>query len=136
MNPYLRSKGANKHEFFKRLKDKLIGNPTEEEKVETTGDEQSADLQLEDTAEPALLETTNLEVEVEVEEKLEESPSEDIPVLEASDIAEEEKQEEVLEIAVVEQEVPEKNLLLGPLHKSLKLVLKKHEIHLLQRSMI
>ncbi|MEK5333955.1 signal recognition particle-docking protein FtsY [Lysinibacillus sp. FSL W8-0992] len=94
--------------FFKRLKDKLIGNPTEEEKVETTGDEQSADLQLEDTAEPALLETTNLEVEVEVEEKLEESPSEDIPVLEASDIAEEEKQEEVLEIAVVEQEVPEK----------------------------
>ncbi|MFJ7660904.1 signal recognition particle-docking protein FtsY [Lysinibacillus sp. NPDC097162] len=92
--------------FFKRLKDKLIGNPTEEEKVETTGDEQSADLQLEDTAEPALLETTN--VEVEVEEKLEESPSEDIPVLEASDIAEEEKQEEVLEIAVVEQEVPEK----------------------------
>ncbi|MFJ5791358.1 signal recognition particle-docking protein FtsY [Lysinibacillus sp. NPDC093197] len=94
--------------FFKRLKDKLIGNPTEEEKVETTGDEQSAYLQLEDKAEPALLETTNIEVEVEVEEKLEESPSEDIPVLEASDIAAEEKQEEVLEIAVVEQEVPEK----------------------------
>jgi fused signal recognition particle receptor len=90
--------------FFKRLKDKLIGNPTEEEKVETTGDEQSADLQLEDTAEPALLETTN----VEVEEKVEESPSEDITVLETSDIAEEEKPEEVLEMAVVEQEVPEK----------------------------
>ncbi|MGE7841872.1 signal recognition particle-docking protein FtsY [Lysinibacillus sp. NPDC093712] len=94
--------------FFKRLKDKLIGNPTEEEKVEATGEEQSADLQLEDTAEPALLETTNVEVDVEVEEKLDESPSEDIPVLEATDIAEEEKQEEVLEIAVVEQEVPEK----------------------------
>ncbi|MFJ5765192.1 signal recognition particle-docking protein FtsY [Lysinibacillus sp. NPDC093210] len=94
--------------FFKRLKDKLIGNPTEEEKVETTGDEQSADLQLEDTAEPALLETTNVEVKVEVEEKVEESPSEDITVIETPDIAEEEKPEEVLEMAVVEQEVPEK----------------------------
>ncbi|MFJ7404831.1 MULTISPECIES: signal recognition particle-docking protein FtsY [unclassified Lysinibacillus] len=94
--------------FFKRLKDKLIGNPTEEEKVETIGDEQSADLQLEDTAEPALLETTNVEVEVEVEEKVEESPSEDITVIETSDIAEEEKPEEVLEMAVVEQEAPEK----------------------------
>lgn len=42
MNPYLRSKGANKHEFFKRLKDKLMGNPAEEEKLEAADKEQDS----------------------------------------------------------------------------------------------
>ncbi|MGG1215643.1 signal recognition particle-docking protein FtsY [Micromonospora provocatoris] len=87
--------------FFKRLKDKLVGNPTEEEKVESIGEEQSADLQHEDTAEPALLETSN----VEVEEKQEQSTNEDIAVVETSNVVEEEK---VQEIAVVEEVVSEK----------------------------
>ncbi|UED81315.1 signal recognition particle-docking protein FtsY [Lysinibacillus sp. CD3-6] len=90
--------------FFKRLKDKLVGNPTEEEKVESIGEEQSADLQHEDTAEPALLETSN----VEVEEKQEQSTNEDIAVVETSNVVEEEKVEEVQEIAVVEEVVSEK----------------------------
>ncbi|QPQ36953.1 signal recognition particle-docking protein FtsY [Lysinibacillus sp. JNUCC-52] len=90
--------------FFKRLKDKLVGNPTEEEKVESIGEEQSADLQHEDTAEPALLETSN----VEVEEKQEQSTNEDIAVVETTNVVEEEKVEEVQEIAVVEEVVSEK----------------------------
>ncbi|WP_339261730.1 signal recognition particle-docking protein FtsY [Lysinibacillus sp. FSL K6-3209] len=89
--------------FFKRLKDKLIGNPTEE-KVENLVEEPSAELKLEETEEPVQQESSH----EEVQEKVEESSSEDFIVSQASNVVEEEKQEEVQEIAIVEEPVKEK----------------------------
>ena len=89
--------------FFKRLKDKLIGNPTEE-KVENLVEESSTELKLEDTVEPVQQESSHKEEQ----EKVEESSSEDFIVSQASNVVEEEKQEEVQEIAIVEEPVKEK----------------------------
>ncbi|POZ57691.1 Signal recognition particle receptor FtsY [Lysinibacillus sphaericus] len=89
--------------FFKRLKDKLIGNPTEE-KVENLVEEPSTVLKLEETEEPVQQESSH----EEVQEKVEESSSEDFIVSQASNVVEEEKQEEVQEIAIVEEPVKEK----------------------------
>lgn len=89
--------------FFKRLKDKLIGNPTEE-KVENLVEEPSTELKLEETEEPVQQESSH----EEVQEKVEESSSEDFIVSQASNVVEEEKQEEVQEIAIVEEPVKEK----------------------------
>lgn len=75
--------------FFKRLKDKLIGNPTEE-KVENLVEEPSTELKLEETEEPVQQESSHEEVQEKVQEKVEE------------------KQEEVQEIAIVEEPVKEK----------------------------
>jgi len=94
--------------FFKRLKDKLTGNPTEE-KVEQIGEEQSSELQLEDSAEPALLETTNVEVEEKIEETTVIDDSDDSIISDNSqELVEQEQQQEVQEIAVVEESVKEK----------------------------
>lgn len=93
--------------FFKRLKDKLIGNPTEE-KVENLVEEPSTELKLEETEEPVQQESSHEEVQEKVEEKVEESSSEDFIVSQASNVVEEEKQEEVQEIAIVEEPVKEK----------------------------
>ena len=94
--------------FFKRLKDKLTGNPTEE-KVEQIGEEQSSELQLEDSAEPALLETTNVEVEEKKEETTVIDDSDDSIISDNSqEVVEQEQQQEVQEIAVVEESVQEK----------------------------
>lgn len=89
--------------FFKRLKDKLIGNPTEE-KVENLVEEPSTELKLEETEEPVQQESSH----EEVQEKVEESSNEDFIVSQASNVVEEEKQEEVQEIAIVEEPVKEK----------------------------
>lgn len=90
--------------FFKRLKDKLIGNPTEE-KVENLGEESSAELRLEDTVEPVQQESSHEELQEKVDESL---ASEDLIVSQASNVVVEEKQEEVQEIAIVEEPVKEK----------------------------
>ncbi|AHN20888.1 signal recognition particle-docking protein FtsY [Lysinibacillus varians] len=89
--------------FFKRLKDKLIGNPTEE-KVENLVEESSTELKLEDTVEPVQQESSH----EELQDKVEESASEDFIDSQASNVVEEEKQEEVQEIAIVEEPVKEK----------------------------
>lgn len=90
--------------FFKRLKDKLIGNPTEE-KVENLVEEPSTELQLEDTVEPVQQESSHEELQEKAEES---SASEDFIDSQASNVVEEEKQEEVQEIAIVEEPVKEK----------------------------
>ncbi|OEC02567.1 cell division protein FtsY [Lysinibacillus sphaericus] len=90
--------------FFKRLKDKLIGNPTEE-KVENLVEEPSTVLKLEETEEPVQQESSHEELQEKVEES---SASEDFIVSQASNVVEEEKQEEVQEIAIVEEPVKEK----------------------------
>ncbi|CAM5294165.1 Signal recognition particle receptor FtsY OS=Lysinibacillus sphaericus OX=1421 GN=ftsY PE=3 SV=1 [Lysinibacillus sphaericus] len=90
--------------FFKRLKDKLIGNPTEE-KVENLVEESSTELKLEDTVEPVQQESSHEELQEKVEES---SASEDFIDSQASNVVEEEKQEEVQEIAIVEEPVKEK----------------------------
>lgn len=90
--------------FFKRLKDKLIGNPTEE-KVENLVEESSTELKLEDTVEPVQQESSHEELQEKVEES---TASEDFIDSQASNVVEEEKQEEVQEIAIVEEPVKEK----------------------------
>ena len=90
--------------FFKRLKDKLIGNPTEE-KVENLVEESSTELKLEDTVEPVQQESSHKEEQEKVEES---SASEVFIDSQASNVVEEEKQEEVQEIAIVEEPVKEK----------------------------
>ncbi|TKI53249.1 signal recognition particle-docking protein FtsY [Lysinibacillus mangiferihumi] len=90
--------------FFKRLKDKLIGNPIEE-KVENLVEEPSTELKLEDTVEPVQQESSHKEEQEKVEES---SASEVFIDSQASNVVEEEKQEEVQEIAIVEEPVKEK----------------------------
>ncbi|WP_342535383.1 signal recognition particle-docking protein FtsY [Lysinibacillus sp. FSL K6-1151] len=98
--------------FFKRLKDKLMGNPAEEEKLEALDNEQDADLQeldLDEANETAAIET----VDVEVVEQIEESPEMEIvkeAAVEPSTEIEKEQPEiqpevqdlEVQELAVIE----------------------------------
>lgn len=119
--------------FFKRLKDKLMGNPAEEEKLEAVDKEQeSVESELEESNEPAVIET----VDVEVPEQVEESPAmemvKEAEVEPSFDI--EEEQAEIRELAVIEDTpVEEKSHLLGLLHKNSRLVLKKRVIPLLPK---
>ena len=94
-----------------------MGNPAEEEKLEAADKEQDSDqIELEESNEPAAIET----VDLKVPEQGEDSPEMEI-VKEAEVEAEpesspeiEEEQSEVQELAVVEDEpLEEKSLLLG-----------------------
>lgn len=93
--------------FFKRLKDKLMGNPAEEEKLDPTDKEQESnhlEPELEESNEPVAIET----VDLKVSEQDEASPEMAI-VKEAEVEAEpspeiEEAQLDVQELAVVEDE--------------------------------
>ena len=89
--------------FFKRLKDKLIGNPSEEEeKVVDVNEEESTAQQQVDLTEPAQLETT---VEEVVEAKVEDVPVSEQPlIVETPAVVEELNEEEVQEIALVEEQ--------------------------------
>ncbi len=89
--------------FFKRLKDKLIGNPSEEEgKVVDVNEEESTAQQQVDLTEPAQLETT---VEEVVEAKVEDVPVSEQPlIVETPVVVEELNEEEVQEIALVEEQ--------------------------------
>ena len=87
--------------FFKRLKDKLMGNPTEEEKVVAVQDEESSET----------VDASTLQIETTSDEKLateqpKDEASNDEPVKQEEEI-EELKQEEVQEIAVVEEKIVE-----------------------------
>ncbi|EON73266.1 signal recognition particle-docking protein FtsY [Lysinibacillus sphaericus] len=89
--------------FFKRLKDKLMGNPSEEEeKVVDVNEEESTAQQQVDLTEPAQLETT---VEGVVEAKVEDVPVSEQPlIVETPAVVEELNEEEVQEIALVEEQ--------------------------------
>ncbi|MEB2278568.1 signal recognition particle-docking protein FtsY [Lysinibacillus xylanilyticus] len=84
--------------FFKRLKDKLTGNPTEEEKVVAINEEEAAEQKQDEATEPAQIEATVDEVE-----KIEEVSETETPV-EIKD----QEQQEMQEVAVVEEPVKEK----------------------------
>ncbi|MGE7927275.1 signal recognition particle-docking protein FtsY [Lysinibacillus xylanilyticus] len=93
--------------FFKRLKDKLIGNPTEEENVAEIIEEEAAEQKQDEATEPARIEAIVDENEKAEEVSVTEATSEtEIPV--ASENQEQEQQEEVQEIAIVEEPVKEK----------------------------
>lgn len=105
--PYLRSKGANKHEFFKRLKDKLMGNPEEEEKLDTADKEQESDQsepELEELSEPAAIEPADLKVPEQGEEASAMTIVKEIEVQADPSAEIEEGQPDVQELAVVEAE--------------------------------
>lgn len=88
--------------FFKRLKDKLMGNPAEEEKLEAVDKEQeSVQAELEESNEPAAIETVDVEVPEQV---VEESPAmEMVKEAEVEPTSEiEEEQAEIQELAVIE----------------------------------
>ncbi len=99
--------------FFKRIKDKLMGNPTDEEKVVDSNEEESSEQQQVEPTETAQLETT---VEVVVEVKAEDAPVSENPIVVETpvvfeELKQEEVQEEVQEIAIVdEQPVDETNI--------------------------
>lgn len=90
--------------FFKRLKDKLMGNPAEEEKVVDAKEEESADI----------VDAEKLQIETVVDEvvaqpQVQEDPVVEEPVIEESKepVVEEAKQEEVQEIVIVEEQLVE-----------------------------
>jgi len=91
--------------FFKRLKEKLTGNPTEEEKVVAAINEEEAAEQKQDEAtEPAQIEAI-----VDEMEKVEEvSETETSIEIETPVAIEDQEQQEVQEVAVVEEPVKEK----------------------------
>lgn len=91
--------------FFKRLKEKLTGNPTEEEKVVAAINEEEAAEQKQDEAtEPAQIEAT-----VDEMEKVEEVSETETSIETATPVAiEDQEQQEVQEVAVVEEPVKEK----------------------------
>ncbi|QDQ01702.1 signal recognition particle-docking protein FtsY [Lysinibacillus fusiformis] len=94
--------------FFKRIKDKLMGNPAEEEKVVDINEEDSTEQQQLELTEPAQLETTVEEVVEVVEVKLEDAPVSENPiVMETPAVNEELKQEEVQEIAIADEQLVE-----------------------------
>ncbi|MEY9969927.1 fused signal recognition particle receptor [Lysinibacillus sp. RC46] len=90
--------------FFKRLKDKLTGNPIEEEKVVAINEEEAAEQKQDEATKPAQIEATVDEME----------KAEDLSVTETSietetPVAiEDQEQQEVQEVAVVEEPVQEK----------------------------
>ncbi|MFJ8087336.1 signal recognition particle-docking protein FtsY [Lysinibacillus sp. NPDC095746] len=91
--------------FFKRLKEKLTGNPTEEEKVVAAINEEEAAEQKQDEAtEPAQIEAT-----VDEMEKVEEVSETETSIETETPVAiEEQEQQEVQEVAIVEEPVKEK----------------------------
>lgn len=90
--------------FFKRLKDKLVGNPAEEEKVVEINEEEVAEQKLDDATEPAQIEAAIDEVE-----KVEETSVTDSPIeTENPVVIEDQEQQEVQEVAIVEEPVKEK----------------------------
>lgn len=93
--------------FFKRLKDKLMGNPEEEEKLDTADKEQESDQsepELEELNEPAAIETADLKVPEQGEEASAMTIVKEIEV-QAEPSAEIDKgQPDVQELAVVEAE--------------------------------
>ncbi|MEB2298145.1 signal recognition particle-docking protein FtsY [Lysinibacillus xylanilyticus] len=93
--------------FFKRLKDKLVGNPVEEEKVEEITEEEAADQKQDEATEPAQIEEIVEEVEKVEEVSVTESSIEtEIP--EAMEDQEQLAQQEVQEVAIVEEPEEEK----------------------------
>ena len=137
MNPYLRSKGANKHEFFKRLKDKLMGNPEEEEKLDTADKEQESDHsepELEELNKPAAIEPADLKVPEQGEEASEMTIVKEIEVQADPSAEIEEGQPDVQELAVVEAEpLEEKKPSAWSITQKFKAGLEKHVIPLLQK---
>ncbi|GAB0167197.1 signal recognition particle-docking protein FtsY [Lysinibacillus sp. CTST325] len=90
--------------FFKRLKDKLTGNPTEEEKVVAINEEEAAEQKQDEATEPAQIEATVDEMEKAEEVSVTETSIEtETPVA-----IEDQEQQEVQEVAVVEEPVKEK----------------------------
>lgn len=91
--------------FFKRLKEKLTGNPTEEEKVVAAINEEEAAEQKQDEAtEPAQIEAI-----VDEMEKVEEVSETETSIETETPVAiEDQEQQEVQEVAVVEEPVKEK----------------------------
>lgn len=87
--------------FFKRLKDKLMGNPNEEEKEVTVQEEESSE-----TVDAPTLQIETTSDEELVTEQPKDDASIDEPVKQERAV-EEPKQEEVQEIAVVEEQVVE-----------------------------
>lgn len=87
--------------FFKRLKDKLMGNPNEEEKEVTVQEEESSET----------VDAPTLQIETTSDEELAtEQPKDDASIdepVKQERAVEEPKQEEVQEIAVVEEQVVE-----------------------------
>ncbi|MFF2794477.1 signal recognition particle-docking protein FtsY [Lysinibacillus xylanilyticus] len=97
--------------FFKRLKDKLVGNPTEEEKVAEIIEEEAAEQKQDEATEPAQIEAIVDENEKAEEVSVTEATSEtEIPVASEDQGQQEqqEQQEEVQEVAIVEEPVKEK----------------------------
>ncbi|MFJ7980349.1 signal recognition particle-docking protein FtsY [Lysinibacillus xylanilyticus] len=97
--------------FFKRLKDKLIGNPTEEEKVVEIIEEEAAEQKQDEATEPTQIEAIVDENEKAEEVSVTEATSEtEIPVASEDQEQQEqqEQQEEVQEVAIVEEPVKEK----------------------------
>ncbi|MCM0626324.1 signal recognition particle-docking protein FtsY [Lysinibacillus sp. OL1_EC] len=91
--------------FFKRLKDKLMGNPAEEEKLDATDKEQESDHsepELKESNEPAAIETVDLKVSEQDEESPEMEIVKEVEAEASHEI--EEAQLDVQELAVVEDE--------------------------------
>ncbi|MGE7950221.1 signal recognition particle-docking protein FtsY [Lysinibacillus xylanilyticus] len=90
--------------FFKRLKDKLVGNPAEEEKVVEINEEEVAEQKLDDATEPAQIEAV-----IDEGEEVEETSVTDSPIeTENPVVIENQEQQEVQEVAIVEEPVKEK----------------------------
>lgn len=91
--------------FFKRLKEKLTGNPTEEEKVVAAINEEEAAEQKQDEA----TEHAQIEATVDEMEKVEEVSETETSIEPETPVAiEDQEQQEVQEVAIVEEPVKEK----------------------------
>ena len=96
--------------FFKRLKDKLMGNPAEEEKLDATDNEQESDHsepEFKESNEPAAIETVDLKVSEQDEESPEMAIVKEVDVEAEPSPEIEEAQLDVQELAVVEDELLE-----------------------------
>lgn len=87
--------------FFKRLKDKLMGNPTEEDKVVTVQEEESSETVDAQTLQIEATSDDELAIEQPINEASIDEPTKQEPAVE------ELKQEEVQEIVIVEEQVVE-----------------------------
>ncbi|MDP1393106.1 signal recognition particle-docking protein FtsY [Lysinibacillus capsici] len=93
--------------FFKRLKDKLMGNPAEEEKLDATDNEQESDHsepEFKELNEPAAIETVDLKVSEQDEESPEMAIVKEVDVEAEPSPEIEEAQLDLQELAVVEDE--------------------------------
>ncbi|WP_347722835.1 signal recognition particle-docking protein FtsY [Lysinibacillus capsici] len=96
--------------FFKRLKDKLMGYPAEEEKLDATDNEQESDHsepEFKESNEPAAIETVDLKVSEQDEESPEMAIVKEVDVEAEPSPEIEEAQLDVQELAVVEDELLE-----------------------------